>query len=119
MNEYHVEGFVKTITRSVSELVFTIEPSSPYLLVLSKVASDAKSQQRLLLVKGKMKDLHKYDAMLSWVVKEDVSFQMMSVDFNALLVAKANHMKVRLTVSIEDEKNISTLPLLVNRFEVL
>ena len=119
MSEYHTEGFVKTITRSATELVFTIEPAPPYLLIFDKKEGDDKSVRRILFVKGKRDDIHRLEDRPSLVVVENVTFQATGTDYSALLVAKANHMKVRLTTSIEDDGNAAANPLLVNKFEVL
>ena len=121
MNEYHTEGFVKTITRSTTELVFTIVPTPPYLLIFDK-EGDEKSVRRILLVKGEKVDVHKHEDRPSLVVVENVTFQAIGTDYSALLVAKANHMKIHLTMSIEDgdnAKNVAAQPLSVNKFMVL
>ena len=119
MSEYHTEGFVKTITRSVNELIFTIEPTSPYLLIFDKKEGDDKSVRRILFVKGERDDIHKLEDRPSLVVVENVTFQVIGTDYSALLVAKANHMKVYLTTSIEDGENAAAHPLFVNKLVVI
>lgn len=120
MSEYYTEGFVKRITRTFTELTFTLEPTSPYLVAFDKEGGEKKSDRRILFMNEKDDALKGSSEVASLLIKEDVSFQSIVSDYNALLIAKANRMKLRLTVVCDDDKTEKMAqPLIVSKLDVL
>ena len=124
MSEYHVEGFVKTITKSGKSGSFTIEVSAPYLFESKEMGEDGltKLKNKILFVAKTGRTACMIDATQE--------FKMANLDFTSLLIAKANRLKVRLSIMIDKsaKENLKTesrtdedekRPFTVNRLEVL
>ena len=107
MSEYHTEGFVRTVTVDGDDVKFTIEVAAPYLFVSKEKTADDSVRRKTLLVAG--------DKGEARIYAETVEFSMAKTDFIALLIAKANHMKMRLTI---DEKAMVQTPLFVSKIEM-
>lgn len=90
MSEYHTEGFVKTVSKDEKGVKFTVEASSPYLFESRSKNEDGSAKRKILLVAGGESNVRIYS--------ESVEFKMEDCELAALLIAKANHMKVRLIV---------------------
>jgi len=107
MSTYHCEGFVKEIEVVKDKGVsFTLDPAAPYLF--EKQADDVKTKRCLLLV-----DDSKNPAEARvWDINNKFAPPKPS-DLNTLLIAKANHMKVRVKVSFQPT------PIPVEEFVVL
>lgn len=120
MSEYYTEGLVKRITRTFTDLTFTLEPISPYLAVFDKVDGEEKARRRILLVNVADANPNGISEVASLLLKEDVSFKAIGPDYNALLIVKANRMKLRLTVVCDDDNvENKTQPLIVSKIDVL
>ena len=109
MSDYKTEGFIKTVKIADSSVTVTIEPSEPYVFE-SKAANESVTTPKILLVADT-------DAQAK-IVGADCAFNMGNtktpkVDYTALLIAKANRMKVRLTMEenniLSQEKRISSV----------
>ena len=98
MSEYHTEGFVKTVSKDEKGVKFTVEAVSPYLFESKEKKVDGLAKRKMLLVTDEENGVR--------ICDESVEFEMRSVDFASLLVVKANHMKVKLLVELEDGKSI-------------
>lgn len=98
MSEYHTERFVKTVSKDRKGVKFIVEAVSPYLFESREKKEDGSSRRKMLFVAG--------DVGSARIHGENVEFKMMNVDFASLLIVKANHMKVKLFVDLEDEKPI-------------
>ena len=101
MSEYHTEGFVKTVSKDEEGVSFKLEPVAPYLFEATEKKEDGLAKRKILLVTD--------DESSARICAESVEFKMQSVDFSSLLVIKANHMKVKLFVELEDGKSIPNL----------
>ena len=117
MSDYTTEGFIKTVKIAGSAVAFTIEPSEPYVFE-SRAANESAATRKILLVA---------DDVRAKIVGADCEFNMgdksapkvdsdkntIKAAYTALLIAKANRMKVRLTVEGENifpkEKRISAV----------
>ncbi len=108
MSEYHTEGFVKTVSTDVKEVRISIEAASTYLFESKEKNEDGSSRRRILLVTD--------DEDNAKIYVENIAFKLKKNELTALLIAKANHMKVRLSV---DEKAIEHIPLVVSKLEML
>ena len=108
MSEYHTEGFVKTVSKDGEGVKFTIEAVASYLFESKEKSVDGSAKRKILLVTD--------DEGRAKIYAESVGFKIDDFELTALLIAKANHMKVRLSV---DEKAIEPPPLVVNKLDVL
>lgn len=108
MSEYHTEGFVKTVSKGGEGVRFTVEAASPYLFESREKKEDGSARRKILFMTD--------DEVGARIYAESVAFKVPKGEFTALLIAKANHMKVRLSV---DEKAIEKMPLVVSKLEVL
>jgi len=108
MSEYHTEGFVKTVSKDGEGVKFTIEAAAPYLFESKEKSADGSAKRKILLVADGESNVSIYS--------ESIEFKMKDCEFAALLIAKANHMKVRFSV---DEKVIEQTPLDVSKVEML
>ena len=107
MSEYHTEGFVKTVSKDGKGVKFTVEVAAPYLYESKEKKEDGAARRKILLVID--------DERTARIHTESVGFQINDLEFTALLIAKANHMKVRLSV---DENAIEQIPLAVSKLEM-
>lgn len=91
MSECRCEGFIKEVrVTKDGKVTFTFEPVAPYLF--EKKSEDGKTEWCLLFVDD---NLHNAE-----IVKPTHEFVPPGPsDLNTLLIAKANHMKVRLVVN--------------------
>ncbi len=109
MSEYCIEGMLKEITVVDEKVAFRLEPVAPY--IFEKKRDDDSTERCLLLVDNRE------NPSVARVVKTDRWFAAPApLDFHSLLIAKANHMKVRLNT---DEKAIEQIPLVVSKIEML
>ena len=102
MGTYHCEGFIKEVKiANDGDVIFTIEPAAPYLF--EKKEEDGKTKKLLLFVD----DPQKPDRAKIMGNKEETWLSVSSekCDFSAMLIAKANHMRVK--VGFE---NVDPLP---------
>ena len=114
MSDYKTEGFIKTVKIEGSSVTFTIEPSEPYVFE-SRAANESTAMRKILLVA---------DDAQAKIVGADCEFNMsnkrtIKVDYTALLIIKANRMKVRLGIVGKEDGWAISLPIFVNRLEVL
>lgn len=116
MSGYKTEGYIKTIKVAGSGVTFTIDAAEPYVFE-SKDNKEAVPTRKILLVAdagGEAK-----------IVVADSEFKIgnkkaAKFDCTALLIAKANRMKVRLTVVCDDDKTEKMAqPLIVSKLDVL
>ena len=116
MSGYKTEGYIKTIKVAGSGVTFTIDAAEPYVFE-SRVDKDAASTRKILLVADA--DAH------AKIVCADSEFKIgnkkaAKFDCTALLIAKANRMKLRLTVVCDDDKTEKMAqPLIVSKLDVL
>ena len=89
MSEYHTEGFVKEIIIMDGKVTFKLEPTAPY--IFEKKIDDGSVVRMLLLVDDDMAVAKLVDVKHSFVGPQ-------AVDYNSLVIAKANRLKVVLTV---------------------
>ena len=107
MSAYQCEGFIKEVRiEKDGKVSFTLEPAAPYLF--EKKESDGKTKKLLLFVDdpqnpGSAKI--KGDKEEPWF-----SAPMEKGDLSAMLIAKANHMKVRVISSLELDKKSELNP---------
>ena len=116
MSMWLTEGFVKTVSRkskNTNEIVsITIDAVPPYLFVLNKQKDDGKPLRFLILTEGGLSD-NKMNT--SKIVKEDgYKFLVGNVDFAAMLIAKANHLRMRLLLGDVRQKEA-----IVSSFDIL
>ena len=105
---YTTEGYVKNITKASTGLNFTLEAVAPYLFESKEKKDDGSVKRKILLVTDDETDARIYT--------ESLMFKVTKNELAALLIAKANRMKMRLTVG---EKEIEQTPLVVNKLEML
>ena len=124
MSEYHTEGFVKTITKIGKSGSFTIEVSAPYLFESKERGEDGltKPKNKILFVAK--------TGSTACMIDAAQEFKMANLDFTSLLIVKANRLKVRLSIMIDEsaKENLRTesrtdedekRPFTVNGLEVL
>ena len=107
MSAYQCEGFVKEVKiANDGEVAFTFEPAAPYLF--EKKEADGKTKKLLLFVD----DPQKPDIAKIIGDKEETWFSapVEKCDLSAMLIAKANHMKVRVISSLELDKKSELNP---------
>jgi hypothetical protein len=107
MSEYHTEGFVKTVSKDGRGVKFTVEAATPYLFE-SKEKEDGLVRRKILLVRE--------DGSCVRICAESVTFKIDDFELTAILIAKANHMKVRLRA---EESAIGKNTLVANKLEIL
>jgi len=103
MSEYHTEGFIKTVSSDGEDVKFTIEVVAPYLFEVKDKSTEPK--RKMLIVSKDERNAKLYD--------ESKEFKMTKMELTAMLIAKANHMKVRLSITH------LKAPLQVVKFEVV
>lgn len=117
MSAYQCEGFVKEVKIVKEGVSFTLEPAAPYLF--EKKEEDGKTKKLLLFVD----DPQKPDIAKIIGDKEETWFSapLEKVDLSAILIAKANHMKVRVmsTLELDKKSKLNPCPLLVEELTVL
>lgn len=107
----YTEGFVKTVFKEKDVVAFKIEATSPYLFEIKEDDNVSSVKRQMLLLDEKRTIAHIKD--------ENHSFTITQSDFNSILIVKANHMKVRLTVSVGGKNSDLNEPLHVIKFDVL
>ena len=115
MSMYYCEGTVRQVKVVNGVAKFTIEPSVPYIYEKEQTEDGVKRVVRLMLV------VHSLDTPKRARFFGLVYFRIPSpADFNSLIIAKANKLKVRVVVELSDDPK-QTVPdcLEVNQFEVL
>ena len=111
MSEYHTEGFVKIVSKEGKGVEFTVEASAPYLFESEEKREDGSAKRKILLVAEGESNVRIYS--------ETVEFRMEDCEFAALLIAKANHMKVRITVDGRVARRNYSKVLDVYKFKML
>ena len=115
MSKYYCEGTVRQVKVVNGVARFTIEPSAPYIYEKEQAVDGGKRVDRWLLMADSLdipQNVHRIRA---------VDFTIPSpADFNSLLIAKANKLKIRVVVELSGDPK-QTVPdcLDVNQFEVL
>ena len=105
MSTYQCEGFIKEVKVANEGVTFTLEPSAPYLF--EKKAEDGKTERCLLLVNDSKTST---EAMIH---NGDIEFSAPSkCDLSAMLIAKANRLKVRMTVESAKLVNVTAFAVL-------
>ena len=89
MSAFHAEGFVKDITTVGDSVSFKLEPAAPY--IFEKKRDDGSVVRMLLFVDDATNATKLIDEGRSFVGPQEVGFQ-------SLIIAKANRLKVRLTI---------------------
>lgn len=101
MSTYQCEGFIKEVKiANDGKVSFTLEPTAPYLF--EKKESDGKVKKLLLFVDNPQKpDSAKIvgDKEESWF-----SAPLDKGDLSAMLIAKANRLKVRVVAELRSNK---------------
>ena len=108
---YHVEGFVKVVSKDEKGVKFSLEAVAPYLFESKEKKLDGSIKRKILLVAD--------DESQARIYAESVEFKIGKNEFTALLIAKASHMKVRLTVNGKDREQNKENPLVVSKLEML
>ena len=102
MSTYQCEGFIKEVKiANDGKVSFTLEPAAPYLF--EKKEEDGKTKKLLLFVDDPQKlDSAKIvgdkDKKETWF-----SAPLEKGDLSAMLIAKANHMKVRVASELKND----------------
>lgn len=115
MSKYYCEGTVRQVKFVNGVARFTIEPSAPYIYEKEQAVDGGKRVDRWLLMADSL------DIPQNVRLFRAVDFTIPSpADFNSLLIAKANKLKIRVVVELSDDPK-QTVPdcLDVNQFEVL
>ena len=115
MSMYYCEGTVRQVKVVNGVAKFTIEPSVPYIYEKEQVVDGVKRVDRLLLMADSL------DIPQNVRLFRAVDYTIPSpADFNSLIIAKANKLKVRVVVELSDDPK-QTVPdcLEVNQLEVL
>ena len=116
MSMYQCEGFVKEVKiANDGKVSFTLEPSAPYLF--EKKEADGKTKRLLLFVD----DPQKPDSAKIVGDKEEAWFSapLENGDLSAMLIAKANHLKVRVASTLELNKESKVKKRLIEELTVL
>ena len=94
---YVCEGFIKAVEVKHGKVSFSLEPSAPYLF--EKKGDDGKPKRLLLFVD----DPQKPDSARIVGDNEEALFSVPSkkCDFSAMLIAKANRLKVRVKLEFQ------------------
>ena len=106
MSTYYCEGFVKEVRVVKNEVSFTLEPAVPYMF--EKKTDDGKTKKFLLFVDDLKtpREAKIYD--------DEQEFSAPSkCDFSAMLIARANRLKVRVTADLD------SAPISVEKLAVL
>ncbi len=100
MSMFHTEGYIKMVTQSEGEksVSFKIEASAPYFFEI-KEDDKSPSEKRKILFVSESEDSAR-------IVSHNHTFKMTNTDFTALLIAKANHMNLRVSIDLGDGKLI-------------
>ena len=98
MSEYYCEGFVKEVViDNAGEVTFTLDPVAPYLF--EKKEDDGKTKRFLLFVDDGR------SPSVAQILEGDKGPRFSApkgCSFSAVLIAKANHMKVRVKSSLSE-----------------
>ena len=108
---FHTEGFIKTLLKEGNATSLRIEAVSPYLFEIKDDNKESLVRRRMLLLDESGEIVHIKDENHLFVIDQS--------DFPNMLIAKANHMKVRLTVRGNEKNGDLRKPLQVTKFEVL
>ena len=92
MSNYYTEGTIKNVTVEGSNVSFTLDPIAPYVF---EKKNDGGSTERCLLFVNEGKN-----ADTAQIIKTDAKFKAPEpADFQSLIIAKANRMRVKIKVS--------------------
>ena len=114
---YVCEGFIKEVKIQQNGVTFTLEPAAPYLF--EKKEEDGRTKKLLLFVDNRKNPNSAKivgDNGETWF-----SVPSEKCDLSAMLVAKANHLRVRVVSSLElgKESKLYPHPKLVEELTVL
>ena len=101
MSTYHTEGFIKMVSKGKDGVVFTIEATAPYLFESKCDSKESTVKRKVLLVCE--------NEETALIKDECVRFLSTSIDLTSLLIAKANHLKVLITIEDVSLLSVSTL----------
>ena len=118
MSTYHCEGFIKEVKiGNDGKVTFTLEPVAPY--IFEKKEEGGKTKKLLLFVD----DPQMPDSARIVGDKEEALFSAPSkkCDLSAILVAKANRLKVRVmsSLKLDNKSKLNPCPRPVEEFTVL
>ena len=115
MSKYYCEGTVRHIMATNGVASFNIEPSAPYIYEKEHTVDGVKRVERRMLMFDSL------DAPEQARLVKAKNFIIPSpADFNSLLIAKTNKLKVRIEVEESDDlKQDVSGCLKVNQFEIL
>ena len=108
---FHTEGFIKALSKEGNAASFRIETVPPYLFEIKDDNKESLVRRRMLLLDESGEIAHIKDENHPFVIDQS--------DFTNMLIAKANHMKIRFTVSGDAKNCDSNKPLCIMKFEVL
>ena len=109
MGTYYCEGFIKEVKVAADgEVSFTLEPAAPYLF--EKKENDGKTKRLLLLVDDPQKP---NGARVLGNDEEPTLSAPSKCDLSAMLIAKANHLKIRVI------SNLASVPISVEELAIL
>lgn len=106
MSAYQCEGFIKEVKIEKEGVSFTLEPAAPYLF--EKKEADGKTKKLLLFVDDTKtpNEAKIYDDAQQFSAPP-------KCDLSAMLIAKANHLKIRV------RSNLAPEPISVDALAVL
>ena len=113
MSVYQCEGYIKEVKITKDDVIFTLEPTAPYLFENKK--DDGSTERCLLFVDN---DKNPSAAKIITAGYEFVAPK--PADFHSLIIAKANRLKVRIIIcddSIDINAN-EKQPLSISKFEI-
>ena len=110
---YYTEALIKEVAAAgVDQVSFKLEPPSPY--VFEKRKNDGTTKRCLLFVDEIQNPCE------AKIVSADQDFTAPNpVDFHALLIAKANRMKMRVTIDMKWLGNNEEFPLTASKLELM
>ena len=117
MSTFHTEGLIKEVRIEGEKVTFTLEPVASY--IFEKKKDDGSTERCLLLVDD---DKNPSAAKIITVGHEFAAPK--PADFHSLIIAKANRLKMGITVcgdNIENKQNIKAdrkQPLCVSKMEI-
>ncbi len=90
MSVYYTEGYIKTLSKGYRGITFTLEATAPYLFEIKETGKEVPAKRKVLLVDDENNIVRIEEAGAKFTMPK-------AIDFIGLLIAKTNHIKVRLT----------------------